>query len=597
MIKPSEKYYLVNDILTHIAFGIWAILALWFFQERLYSDAGFFISKVVHYESFWMELNRFMRVFSQWLPLTFIKLNFSLKTVLLAYSFGHVLFFYIMFLIGRYRWGNHQIGWLLILTQTVGILHGFCAPGYELYYVTAFLALFAIILNTNDFSRRNIIYLLLLVVTMVVNYQLVIFMIGGVLLLHFAEHKLKYWKQYALISGTIVACFIFKQTLTAHSYEVAKMDNFILNLTTRSYGWEEYIKPLISFYGKYYKELWLIVLVTLVLYFRERRYYTAIGYFLFVVLTQYIVALTYPGIQHSRYQEQCYYPLIFVACFPLVMELKNRAIPKLKWGISIALFGLIVYRFMAISTAIEPFTHRVNYMHRVIEAGQEMDGNKFIMHDDWYNPMYGGLSWTLGMESMLLSGLNPDRKTIHIIREWDWGWKESAMAKTLQDTNLYMFTFRSFYDRIDSVYHHKDVNSKYFNFPAGKYRYLNGRAPQLTSMDQLREALMIKTYPKGAYKAALPANILIKLTNRSKLPLNSDQIKIAYHWWKDGKMVHWEGHRNHLELDLLPNKEYYQYIMVVMPPEPGQYELQVDPIAGEVLGWMNYNQRVPITVQ
>ncbi len=596
-MNPTSKYNLVNDVLTHIAFGIWALLALWFFQERLYSDSGFFISKVVHYECFWMELNRFMRVFSQWLPLICIKLGCGLKTVLLAYSLGHVLFFYGMFLIGRYRWGNRQIGWLLVGTQTIGILHGFCSPGYELYYATAFLALFAIILNTNDFTRRNTVYLVLLVITMVINYQLIIFMIGGVLLLHFAAHKFQYWKQYALIMGAIVACFGLKQLLTAHSYEIAKMEQFILNLTERSYTWDGYIKPLFSFYGAYYKELGFIAILTLCLYLKEKRYYTALGYVLFLVLTQYIIALTYPDIRHSRYQEQCYYPLIFVVCFPLIMELKNRLTLQWKWVYTVGLFGLIVYRFVAISFAIEPFTHRVNYMHRIIEAGQYMEGNKFIMREAQWNPTFGGTSFTLGMESMLLSGLNPARKTIHIIRDTEWLAQDSGNVKTLQDPNLYMFTYRSFYDRTDSIYHHNDANPKYFNFPPGKYRYLNGRAANLEHIEDLKKALLIKTYQKGPYKANSTANILIKLTNRSRKPLNSEQLRIAYHWWKDGEIVHWEGYRSPLELDLPPQKEYYQYIMVLMPKEPGQYELQVDPIAEGTLGWMHLPQRVPVLIQ
>ena len=597
-MKLNDQYQKINDWLTHIAFGIWAVLALWFFQERLYSDSGFFLSKVVHYESFWMELNRFMRIFSQWLPLICIKLGLPLKIVLLAYSVGHVLFFYAIYWIGRYCWNNHQIGWLLVGTQTIGILHGFCAPGFELYYASGFLALFAIVLNTNDFSKKHQLYMFLLVITMVINYQLIIFMIGGILLLHFARYKFQYWKQYVLVLLAVITCFVIKQCLTAHSYEIAKMEQFVLNLTERgyNYGWNNYVKPLFSFYGMYYKEVWIIALITFGFYIKERRYGIAIGYLIFLILTQYIIALTYPGIRHSRYQEQCYYPLIFVVCYPLFMDLSTRFTKKGKQWFSIAIFSLILYRFVLISMAIEPFTHRVNYMHRVIETAQNMEGNKFIMREDWWNPGFCEPSFTLGMESMLLSGLNPDRKTIQIIRDTEWLWQDSANMQTLQDTNLYLFTYRSFYDRTDSIYQHKSVNKKYFNFPSGKYRYLNGWAPKLDSIETLRKFLTIKTYPKGPYPSNSTENILIKLTNIGSKSLNSDQIRVAYHWWKDGKVFDWEGNRNPLEVDLLAQSDYYQYIWVKMPEEPGQYELQVDVIAGPILGWMLYPARVPIVV-
>jgi len=128
------------------------------------------------------------------------------------------------------------------------------------------------------------------------------------------------------------------------------------------------------------------------------------------------------------------------------------------------MFSLIVYRFVLISIEIKPFTHRANYMHRVIETAQKIEGNKFIMQEDWWNPIFGGLSFTLGIESMLLSGLNRDQKTIQIIRDIEWLWQDSINVQTLQDTSLYLFTFRSFYDRTDSIHQHKEVNQKYFNF-------------------------------------------------------------------------------------------------------------------------------------
>jgi hypothetical protein len=595
-MEISLKYQKINDLLTHLAFCIWAVLALCFFQERIYSDSGFYLSKVITYESFWVELSRFLLVFSEWLPLLCIKLGCSLKTILIAYSLGHVLFCYGIYWLGRYRWENHQIGWFLIAIQTLGILHGFCAPGFELYYVGSLMGLFAVILDYSKTSKRQYIYLFSLTFVIVVNYLLASWIIGGLLLLHFSKHQFKDWKKYLGITIAIFLSFAFKKLLTTHSYEIAKMEQFVLNLTERTYGWNDYIKPLLSFYGLYYKELCGIALITFGLYLRERRYFTAVGYVTFLIITQYIIALTYPGIRHSRYQEQCYYPLIFVACLPLILHLSKDFVAKWKWIFSIGMFGLIVYRFVLISIEIEPFTHRVNYMHRVIAAAQKMEGNKFIMHEDWWNPTFCGLSFTLGMESMLLSGLNPEQKTIQIIRDTEWLWQDSANVRTLQDSNLYLFTYRSFYDRTDSIYQHKEVNTKYFNFPSGKYRYLNGRSPKLDDIEILRNTLTIETHPDGPYKKNTSENILIKLTNTGSKSLNSNQIRVAYHWWKEDKVIHWEGNRNHLELDLLPQSGYYQYILVKMPEEPGEYELQVDVIAGPVLGWMHHPVRVPIVV-
>jgi len=98
------------------------------------------------------------------------------------------------------------------------------------------------------------------------------------------------------------------------------------------------------------------------------------------------------------------------------------------------------------------------------------------------------------------------------------------------------------------------------------------------------------------YEKNTSENILIKLTNIGSKSLNSDQIRVAYHWWKDDKLIEWEGNRNPLEIDLLSKSEYYQYILVKMPEKPGRYELQVDVIARPVLAGMHYPARVPVVV-
>jgi hypothetical protein len=65
----------------------------------------------------------------------------------LAYSLGHVLFYYGIYLFCRYRWQAGYVGWWLVAVQCVGILHGFCTPIFELYYNTVFLVLWWLLLQ------------------------------------------------------------------------------------------------------------------------------------------------------------------------------------------------------------------------------------------------------------------------------------------------------------------------------------------------------------------------------------------------------------------------------------------------------------------
>lgn len=586
-----------NDLLTHLAFLIWAGLATYYYQERLYSDAGFFLAKVVYYESFWMELNRFLRVCSQWLPLLCLKLGLPLKVVLLAYSIGHVLFFYGIYLWGRYKLGHHQIGWLLVLTQTVGILHGFCAPGFELYYASALLALLAIYLNQATHTRQQQLIMAVLAGIIVFNYQLILFMLGGVLLLHFSRHGWQYWRSYVWIILVVGCTFLGKKLLTAHSYEIAKMNFFLANLTDRAYTWGAYIRPLLDFYASYYKALLVIIALTVVLYWQQKRFWTGLGFLLFVGLTQYIIALTYPDLQHSRYQEQCYYPLIFVGCFPLLMDLKVNW--KGTWQLlgSLALFALIGYRFFIINTSITPFVHRVALMNRLIDAAQDRPGHKFVLNEQHINPSFASPSFTMGMETMLLSAAKKQEKTIQIILREEWEYPKSDNPARLLDSTLYMFTHRSFYDRTDSIHQHAALNPAYFNFPASPYRWFNGRGIKIDSLAQVKPGLEVEATVAATYSPKATVNIPIQLINQHPFPLNAKNFMLSYHWWKDDKLLSWEGFRSHFETDLLPHQTYDQYMLLVMPDSIGNYDLEVDIVVEPNIGWMRYNKKIPISIE
>ena len=151
----SRKNVIALDLLVHSGFLVWAVMAYIYFQERIYADAGFFVAKVIHYESFWVELNRYARVFSQWLPLLAIKSGAPLKTVLILFSLCPVIFFYSIFLISRYWLKNHQVGWMLLSMCTIGISFGFATQGFELYYCAALLLILHVVLQRNPWSLKT----------------------------------------------------------------------------------------------------------------------------------------------------------------------------------------------------------------------------------------------------------------------------------------------------------------------------------------------------------------------------------------------------------------------------------------------------------
>ncbi len=584
-----------EDVLLQFAFLIWAIWAAYFYQERLYSDAGFYMAKVVHYESFWIELGRYILVFSQWLPLLCVKLGCSMKVVLLAYSLGHVLFYYSIYLFCRYRWGQGHVGWWLVGVQCIGILHGFCTPIFELYYNTGFLVLWVLLLRRGAHTWKALLAVAVLSFFVTINYVLAIIFFGAVVVLYTTQQQLKHWPLYTATAFGILLGFLLKQTLLAHPYETAKIDWFWHNFHHETFSWDRYIRPLFHFYATYYVELFLLIGGALGYYVKQKQYSTALAFIALLVATQYVIALTYPIIKHSRYQEQCFFPLIMLGCFPLLMDILPQLKNKARYGVQLALLALIAYRFIAIADGIEPFRLRVEYLHRMIEHGREQGVYKIIMEEESLNSNVNGPSFTFGLESLLLSALTPEQRAVQLIRDSEW--VDGNNAQTLQDSTLYLATYRSYYEKPDSIYRHATANPRYFNFPPSPYVLARGRYSSFQQVEQLKDNMTLEPNLKEQYPVGTPINVGITIKNNSDQAWSSAGLLLSYHWWRADTVVHWEGERSVVEMDFLPQSSHEQYLVVHPPEEAGTYQLQIDLIGPDEIGWCHYQQWYPLRIE
>lgn len=587
----------LNDGLTHVAFLMWAIAAVYFYQERLYSDSAFYLGKVIHYEQFWVELSRYVLVFSQVVPLFLIKLGCSMKTVLIGYSLGHVLFFYGMYWVGRYRWGSPGLGWFLIGTQLIGITQGFAAPMFELYYVAAFLGWWAVLLYKKDPSFKHLVALTILAGWVSLNYMLAMWLLGGMLVVHrMRKGWSASWRPYWVTLIGMVVAFVLKQAFTHHSYEEAKMEQFIWHLTNKDYTWASYWKPLWGIYTQHYRLLLGLIAGTFLGYLLQRRYVTALGYLMGLLMTQYIVALTYPHIAHSRYQEQCYFIAVLAVLLPLCLDLLPTWTKSTQRNWGLLFFGMTAIGVGHIAQEMDFFTQRIAYMQRLIKAGRAQNAHKLIIEEERMPPYMHSPSFTFSVESMLFSALEPGQRIVHLIRDTEWTY--AGNAQTLQDSTWYLSTFRSFYDRVDSFYQHDQVNSRYFNFPPESYQLARGRHPSPDSLSLLKSQLHLTAVLDSNYVAGTAPLVPVTLHNYSPRWLGARVLHWSYHWWTtNDELVQWDHEWTALEVDVPSQGQYEQPITIQMPAEPGTYWLQLDLIGEGDLGWLYHPHRQQVQVK
>lgn len=591
LVKSPKNAYLGIDIATHIAFAVLGAMAVYFYQERLFGDTAFFLAKVIHNEALQIEHGRWISAFHEWIPLLAVKLGASIKTILVLYSLGHILFFYGLYLITRYVYHNITAGYLLVGIQVIGIDYGYYSPGFELYYATGFLVWFAVALEHGQKNKWQQLLLGLLTILIISSHITTLPIIGLVLLWHWSRHGWTNLRTYLILAACIMAVFIYKQ-LFPTSYELARMEYVKDNLYSLKFLSASYLSELWKVFWQQYFAL-LVVLVATVLYLLWKRLWMVLLVFLVAVFVmQYMNLLACPILGHTRYQEQCYYPLVFVVIFLMGMDI----LPKLEgnkfWIGSLFWAFIIIYRIVSIYNTGATFVDRTDIMRRLITHCQSLEGNKFKVKETNIDYLGLGTNWSYPIETMLLSKINPKNKTVTICYNSNFltGSKRLIVAE-----DEYIF-------RIGEVYPNTAVNSAYFELAKGNYLPLNGslaavpKGKETANITILKQQIVLEVlnWPKEG-KVNEQLHIPIKLTNKGEEPLNSDRIYLGYQWNSNDSIVQTKRIRTPIEFDV--KTTHQQYLRVDFPQNKGVYTLQIAVIvADRYWEWLNMKQQQTITI-
>ncbi len=455
-MKKIASVIINNSIIEHLLFIVLLILSVVFYQERLFADSGYYLINVINNNSFWVEHNRFILIFSQILPVVGVKLRLSLKLILLLYSVGHVLFFYAIFLVTSYLYKDKLSGLLLLLLQTLGIMSGFFVPMFELYYGAGLLVLFSSILF-NYHGKIDFIITIVLAFFILTGHPYAIFLMLFIIITHLLKYKTKFLNQYIVYVVIIIGVVIFKK-FTASEYEQGKTTAFINNLSNANYNLR-YIKLLIMFLLEHYKGLLLLQILATVILLAKKKY------MLFFVITAAtigilgIINVSYYGFVTSRYQEQVYFPLSFIAAYSFVLALSYIK----KQNLQFALLGLayltIIVRVTGIIIDGNNFTDRVNDIKQTIEYASNIGGDKFIIRKD---ELKNNPNWSYPIESILFSSMD-NGKTITVCTDEDFYYKNN-------DKNIKSSEYLS---RRWEIYNMKHLNNYYFNLSSKHYKFID----------------------------------------------------------------------------------------------------------------------------
>lgn len=456
LLKNRWSLFYLNQLVEHLCFLILIILAIVFSEERLLADSGFYLFKVVNQESFWIEHNRFILLFSQILPCLGVKIGCSLKTLIILYSVGHVLFFYSLFLIGKYYFKLQEIGIYLLLLQTLGIASGFFVPMFELYYASGFLILFYLLYQQN-ISKGRLLLLFILAFFIITAHLFALILFLQILALQIivqGRTKIK----YAIIFSLFALICIWIKSTTAEEYEQEKMAAFFHQLSLFDYDMA-YLKKLFQFIYIHYTELSFIV-VTILVFLIFKKQYIYLGFFLMGVLSLLIlITCSFYELSSGRYQEQVYFPLSVFVIFALMVFVFRQLNSKAQMLVSFLMVIVFVIRLFTITDHGKLFTSRIVEMKKWIEWTKKENISKYVVNE---NILKYDANWSYPIETMLLSSADSDHVSVTICTDTDYKFQRNDV---LLSKDNYLF-------RRWDIEQISDLNSAYFNLKRVEYQKL-----------------------------------------------------------------------------------------------------------------------------
>ena len=586
MTEP-RRHSLLLDILTHLAFAGLFFLAFILYKERLFSDTAYYLARIVNTQWFWVENNRLVLVFTQWLPLIGIWLKLPMTTILILYSLGNVIFFYGLYLLCRYRFQHPTAGFMLVALHTVGILHGFFVPIFELYYGAGLLVLFYVMYPqlSEDPRKWGLAFPILLLILL--SHPIAVVLLVFVMVLHHLDAPKQWDRRYLHILGAMLAVFLLNQ-LAASDYDQLKMQAFLHNLNWKHFQ-SEFRETMFLFLIIYYHWLLILVFWAFVHYLARKSWLKLLYLPLAFIGTLGIISVALPGFEHSRYQEQVYFPLIFVSCFPYLMDVMPRIKRSSFIGMGIFLIWIFALRLWMIYQAKDTFSDRLTVMERLIDHTSSAEtGQKFFINSTNISGPYADPNWSYPLESLIFSSAKG--KAVSIATDVDLAHEDNPSLLTPD-----LFLLR----RWDLVPHSR-LNSHYFPISPGPYQALNSDGPLAEPLDTLKQTLEIDIHAQPSYARGFrqrEVQIPVTVRNRHTTPLRSHmdrQVFLSYHWVQNGEMHQWEGLRTPLEVDI--KDTYTQPISVALPQGTGTYTLVVDVVLEGIM-WLNLDAKTEIEIR
>ncbi|MCF8465137.1 MAG: hypothetical protein K9G41_09860 [Flavobacteriales bacterium] len=365
--------------LYNLGFLALGFLATYFYEERIYgSDASSYLFGVVNTEWFYTERGRIVIWLSQCLPLLTVFLGLSMKSVLIAHSLGHVLFFYAVFLLGHFYFQRTYVGALMLVVQTLAVTDAYFAWPYgEVYYGVALVVLLIETLKHKaPFNYYPAIFIALICVFLITGHPLVFPCLGLSMVLLFFQTESRVKLFWAAAIMLFIAGFRF---VFFPSYD-GDLANKFFTLNSWSFPSADDYRSLIYAYYP----LWISMVIVFVYLLVKNRLISVILFIASLLLIS-LVIIRFSSISGATQQYYQAYTGVFVVLVQIeVFGTVKRNKTAVFFSYLLLVAALIsVYEICSVSGQIVAHIQRLKSLAKDLSA---YDGNRFVIKG---HNMYG----------------------------------------------------------------------------------------------------------------------------------------------------------------------------------------------------------------
>lgn len=454
-------------VLIIIISAILIFFSVYFYLERIIClDGPVYLLNMVNYEKIDIPTNRFIAIFTQILPLLFIKLKASLEIIGISYSLNFMLFHIVITFIMLFKFKDYLSATMLLFAHVLSGNMIFYFPISEYQMGISLLMFFvSYLLYLNSKNKKITVFqyiaLALILVTLMYAHPLMIVISLFYVLFAYLRFPNISKKQILTILIGIIAITIVKWLVATANYDiknVSKTQNFKQFFP---YFWETDIYNYFINHTISYNYFYFLAFVILLYYIVKKQFAKLFLFLSFIISYTFIVMIVnFNESNYNHYTEHLFQAIAYFIAIPLFYDVFNNMNKKIVLGFLIIFFAIKLNTLFYFSNYNGD---RISWYKEKLK--ENPNNTKLLYSVNTVKEEIKYAIWIVAIESLIVSSIDSDLPTgtIHIIRNED-----NIIEKT-SNKDIFLTDWGGSY----SI--EKTMSKHYFPLDNSSYKYIKSK--------------------------------------------------------------------------------------------------------------------------